>query len=70
MIEETPKKHYMAWITLAMLDFVTIIRFEDVFYSIPKPRSIRNLFMDFPFDFLLIAIYLDRYPIGPGLQGY
>ncbi|WP_414626339.1 hypothetical protein [Lactobacillus delbrueckii] len=28
MIEETPKKHYMAWMTLAMLDFVTIIRFE------------------------------------------
>lgn len=27
MIEETPKKHYMAWMTLAMLDFVTIIRF-------------------------------------------
>lgn len=44
MIEDTSKKHYMAWMTLAMLDFVTIIRFEDVFY----PYQNQGLSVIFP----------------------
>lgn len=54
MIEETPKKHYMAWMTLAMLDFVTIIRFEDVFY----PYQNQGLSVIFSWIFLLICYQL------------
>ena len=54
MIEETPKKHYMAWMTLAMLDFVTIIRFEDVFY----PYQNQGLSVIFSWIFLLIFYQL------------
>lgn len=54
MIEETPKKHYMAWMTLAMLDFVTIIRFEDVFY----PYQNQGLSVIFSWIFLLTCYQL------------
>ncbi|MBT8934602.1 amino acid permease [Lactobacillus delbrueckii subsp. bulgaricus] len=54
MIEEPPKKHYMAWMTLAMLDFVTIIRFEDVFY----PYQNQGLSVIFSWIFLLICYQL------------
>ncbi|MFK3586793.1 APC family permease [Lactobacillus sp. 23-2] len=32
MIEEKKHKNYMSWLTLAMLDYVTIIGFEDIFF--------------------------------------
>jgi uncharacterized protein YybS (DUF2232 family) len=32
LIEEKKNKNYMSWLTLAMLDYVTIIGFEDIFF--------------------------------------
>lgn len=32
MLDENQNKHYMNWIVIALLDFVTIISFENIFY--------------------------------------
>ena len=32
MDDLAPKKHYMSWPVIALLDFVTIISFENIFY--------------------------------------
>lgn len=51
MNELQPNKHYMNWMVIALLDFVTIISFENIFY----PFQNQGLSVVISWIFLLFA---------------
>lgn len=49
------KKHYMSWPVIALLDFVTIISFENIFY----PFKIKDYLLLFHgFSYFLLMLFL------------